>query len=298
MSRRIRRIVTGLTLGCLFAVTASACGGSGAGGPRVSGPVRVLYAGSLVQVMENDLGPVFDQATGASFEGFSGGSTKLAHEIRGGVRQGDVYISADPAVNKQLMGSANGDWVSWYAEFASSPLVIGYNPQSKFAEALQTRPWYEVVSKPGFRLGRTDPKLDPKGALTVQAISKAGKNQHDRSLTKQILANSQVFPEQNLVGRLQAGQLDAAFFYSIETSELDIPTADLGPIHLGAHYTVTVLKGAPNPKGARAFVDYLLTGHGARSILTKHGFDVVDPPRVTGQRDAIPDGLKSALGLR
>ena len=31
-----------------------------------------------------------------------------------------------------LEGTANGDWVSWYAAFATSPLVLGYYPKSNF----------------------------------------------------------------------------------------------------------------------------------------------------------------------
>jgi molybdate/tungstate transport system substrate-binding protein len=34
---------------------------------------------------------------------------------------------------------------------------------------------------------------------------------------------SQFFPEQTLLGRLEAGQLDDGFFYSIEAREAGIP---------------------------------------------------------------------------
>src|ERR1700751_4597586 len=85
---------------------------------RGSGPVDVLYAGSLVNVMEKQIGPAFDAATGYSFQGFSAGSTALANQIKGKVRQGDVFISASPTVNTSLMGPSNGNWVSWYVTFA------------------------------------------------------------------------------------------------------------------------------------------------------------------------------------
>ena len=124
---------------------------------RGSGPVDVLYAGSLVNVMEKQIGPGFDAATGYTFAGFSGDSGTLATEIKGKVRQGDVYISASPATNAQLMGPANGNWVSWYAHWASSPLVLGYNASSKFAADLKTKPWYQVLVEPGILIGRTDP---------------------------------------------------------------------------------------------------------------------------------------------
>src|SRR6516225_6151376 len=109
-----------------------------------SGPVDVLYAGSLVNVMEKEIGPAFNAATGYTFTGFSAGSKALATEIKGKVRQGDVFVSASPSVNTGLEGPSNGNWVSWYLTFATSPLVIGYNPHSKFADDLKTKPWYEV----------------------------------------------------------------------------------------------------------------------------------------------------------
>jgi molybdate/tungstate transport system substrate-binding protein len=99
--------------------------------------------------MERSVGPAFDQATGDLFQGFGGGSKELVNEIKGNLRHGDVFISANPKVDDDLMGAANGDWVSWYVSFAESPLVIGYNPASRFAADFKTKPWYQVLTEPG-----------------------------------------------------------------------------------------------------------------------------------------------------
>ena len=123
----------------LVACGSSAGTSSGASGAARSagspgrGTVSVLYAGSLVNMMEHDLGPAFSHADGFGFEGVGAGSTELVAQIKGKVRQGDVFISATPEANLSLEGSANGDWVSWYATFARAPLVLGYNPNSSFA---------------------------------------------------------------------------------------------------------------------------------------------------------------------
>ena len=77
-----------------------------------AGTVNVLYAGSLVNLMEHAVGPAFDKATGDTFQGFAGGSNKVAHEIKGKLRQGDVFVSANPKVNAMLMGAGNGGWVA------------------------------------------------------------------------------------------------------------------------------------------------------------------------------------------
>ncbi|HTZ01983.1 MAG TPA: substrate-binding domain-containing protein, partial [Xanthobacteraceae bacterium] len=67
-----------------------------------AGKVNVLYAGSLVNLMEHGIGPAFDKASGDTFQGFAGGSNKVANEIKGKLRQGDVFVSANPKVNDSL----------------------------------------------------------------------------------------------------------------------------------------------------------------------------------------------------
>jgi molybdate transport system substrate-binding protein len=298
-----------LSVGVLVVVLAAACGSSAktstpttlappaAGSSTTSilkgsGPMDVLYAGSLVNVMEEQIGPAFDAATGYSFTGFPAGSSALAMQIKGKVRQGDVFISASPAVNETLMGPSNGNWVSWYVTFANSPLVIGYNPHSKFATDLQTKPWYEVITEPGFLIGRTDPATDPKGKLTEMAISEAAKMHNLPALDKITSSDSNVYPEETLVGRLQAGQLDAGFFYTSETTAARIPTVELTGLALKATYTVTVLNQAPHQAGGEAFVSYLL-GPDAQSILTKSGFHLVQPPTITGS--GVPASVSTAM---
>src|ERR1700693_3025261 len=91
--------------------------------------------------------------------------------IRHNFEHGISYLNGDASL--AIAHPPNGDWVSWYVAFAQSPLVIGYSPSSRFAAELQSKPWYEVMQEPGVRIGRTDPKLDPKGALTVQLLAQA-----------------------------------------------------------------------------------------------------------------------------
>src|SRR6266567_2983189 len=137
-----------------------------------SGTVLVLYAGSLVATMENGVGPAAGKALGYEFQGESKGSVALANEIKDKLRQPDVFISADPTVNDSLAGAKNGDLADWYVVWARTSMVIGYSPRSRFAAQLDQAkagrtPWYQVLKSPGFKLGRTDPQLDPKGYRTI-----------------------------------------------------------------------------------------------------------------------------------
>jgi molybdate/tungstate transport system substrate-binding protein len=258
-----------------------------------SGPVDVLYAGSLVDLMNNTIGPGFHAATGYTFVGTSGDSGTLANEIKAKTIVGDVFISANPSKNTGLEGTANGDLVSWYALFATSPLVLGYNPNSKFAQDLKTMPWYEVLAQPGILVGRTDPATDPKGALTVTALEDAAKTYDQPALSKLATDASTVFPENTLVGRLQAGQLDVGFFYGVEAAAANIATVPLtGVPTQEAKYTITLLNNAPHMAGANAFVEYLLGPEGS-AALTKAGMTLVTPSTVTGTPPASLQGVLS-----
>ncbi|HWC37429.1 MAG TPA: extracellular solute-binding protein [Acidimicrobiales bacterium] len=290
----------GLTVALALAALGAACGSSTTSSSSSStpttaparGPVDVLYAGSLVNLMERDLGPKFTAAAGYQFSGFGAGSAQLANQIKGGVRQADVFISASPQVNATLEGAGNGDWVNWYASFAKGNLVLGYNPNSRFAAQLRTEPWDQVITRPGLQLGRTDPALDPKGQLTVQALTQAADVYHDPALLSLTKTTTGVFPEETLVGRLQAGQLDAGFFYSNEAREAGIPTVTLGAVQLSATYTVTVLNRAPHASGAVTFVNYLL-GTKGQGVLTSHGLTLIKPPLMAGS--GVPASLRPVL---
>jgi molybdate/tungstate transport system substrate-binding protein len=242
--------------------------------------------------MNNDIGPGFHSATGYTFVGTSGDSGTLANEIKGKTIVGDVFISANPLKNTGLEGASNGNWVSWYALFATSPLVLGYNPHSKFAQDLKTEPWYELLAKPGILVGRTDPATDPKGVLAVTALEDAAKTYDLPALKTLATESSNVYPENTLVGRLQAGQLDVGFFYSVEAAAANIATVPLTGIPtLQAEYTVTALNNAPHMSGADAFVEYLLGPEGSAK-LTAAGMTLMKPVSVSG---TPPASLQAVL---
>jgi molybdate/tungstate transport system substrate-binding protein len=257
-----------------------------------TGAVNVLYAGSLVNLITKQVGPAFQTASGYSVTGAGAGSTALVTDIKGKVYKGDVFISASPTATKTLKGSANGDWVTWYVSFASSNLVLGYNANSKFASVIKSEPWYKAITTPGLKLGFTDPATDPKGKLVAEALTGTATAKNLPALTTIKNDKGDVFPEETLVARLQAGQLDAAFFYTIEATPVNIPTVPLTGEDLKATYTISTLKGAPNEPGAEAFTAYLL-GPSGQAVLKQDGFNLITPPKVTGT--GVPATVQSAL---
>jgi molybdate/tungstate transport system substrate-binding protein len=256
--------------------------------------VTAIYAGSLVDIMENALGPKFTAASGYQFEGFGGGSNEDAAAIKGKVRQADVFVSAAASADQELEGAANGNWVSWYSTFTSSNLVLGYDPKTKFGKQLAAgKPWYKVITEPGIVVGRTEPKADPKGKLTVEAVDAAAKKLHDPKLVT-ALNGFPIFEETSLVARLQAGQLDAGFFYVVEAKKADVPTVPLSPVFKYADYTVTILNNNENPAGSEALVSFLLSPK-RKAVEKEYGL-VPIKPAFSGDASAVPASLRSLVG--
>src|SRR5450759_4568821 len=166
-------------------------------------PVNVFYAGSLVNLNENLVGPAFAAGSGYTYLGKSAGSGAIANQIKGKLATPDVVEFADPAINTTLMGSANGSYVSWYLTFARSELVIGFDPKSKFArEFVQVQKhklaFYKALQQKGLRIGRTDPNIDPKGYRAIWMANLTQKVYHLKNFETKLLGDAenpdQVFP--------------------------------------------------------------------------------------------------------
>lgn len=316
------------TIGLLLAAVMMAACGTGNGGGSSSTPpktkVNVAYAGSLVDLMEHSLGAAFTKATGYPFEGESAGSTALASQIKSHLITPDVFISASKGAYTPLQGDANGNIVSWYITFAGDSMVIGYSSKSPYvaqfqAAAAGTTPWYQVLETPGLKLGRTDPKLDPKGVSTLYTLQLAETYYHQPGLENKIIGSientSQIFPEEDLVARLTSGQLDAGFFYLNEAKAASIPYITLptaidlsDPAQASAYAKATYTsstgtsKGAPiifsvtipttvkNEAGAEAFVNYIL-GSDGQALLQSNGF-LKTSLTFTGDASKLPASLK------
>jgi len=285
--------------------------------------VSVLYAGSLAGVMENGVGPEFIRATGIPYQGEAQGSLGGARMIRDHMRSPDVYISADPGVNRQvLMGPENGNLVKWFMTVAASQLVLGYNPQSKFAAKFEDvragkMAWYDLLETPGVRFGRGDPSIDPKGYRTLFMFGLAGKYYHRPEIPRllgEALNPAQVFPEIVLLARLESGEFDAGIFYKHEAVAHKLPFVTLPPeINLGdprfaASYaeetydtksgervvgapilfTITIAETVRHREAAVAFVKFVLSSD---KLLTQFGFTNV-ARQTGGDPSEVPQELR------
>jgi molybdate/tungstate transport system substrate-binding protein len=246
--------------------------------PAASQTVSVLYAGSLVTPMEGAVKTALG-TRGINFEGQPGGSKELANLIRAGVRSPDVFISVDPKIVASL-----GDRVASATTFAGTSLGIAWAPHSRFAELFESvlarrTTLHAALQQPGIKIGRTDPQLDPKGAYTVEAATMWLGRDGAVQILGQPENPAQIFPEEDLLARVDTGQIDAGFFYQTEAIArgyhfITLPGAAAMTDRIT--YTLAVMKAAPHPQTAKAFADFILTGEG-REILERAGLTYRQP---------------------
>jgi molybdate/tungstate transport system substrate-binding protein len=292
--RRGAQIAAFVSIACVGLAVAG-CGSSppsSSSSSKHSGNVVVLSAGSLDTLMTKTVGPAFHKATGYTLVDTSAGSGTLAADIRNKVYVADVFVSASPAVDSTLEGASNGNWVSWYAAFAASPYVLGYYPKSKFAHDLQTMPWYDVITKPGFRLGRTNPSQDPGGVLAVKALDETATAQNLPALKTLATETSDEYAEDPEEADIQNGQLDASFMYESDANSQGSPFVKLTGVNLAGDYTITIVSKAPHLAAAEAFIEFLLGPTGQKEMKAEN-FLIVSPAKVTGT--GVPSGLTSLL---
>jgi len=283
------------------------------------GEVNVLYAGSLISIMETKLGPAFSHL-GYDYRGEGHGSIQNANMIIDKQRFPDVFISVgEQPINRLIENDPS--LAKWYLSFASDELVIAYNPKSHFAadfEKVKTGsiPWYQVLAKPGIKFLRSDPLLDPKGCYTVIATKLAGILYHNASLASLILNGErnqdQVRPEELLLTLLETGEADAIPAYKHEAVERGFPFISLPPqVNLGdpafaSYYKqagctqlggsislgkpivfdITIPNTVKNTGGAIQFVKFLLSDRGQK-IFQSDGFKLL-PISAGGNKTGIP----------
>jgi molybdate/tungstate transport system substrate-binding protein len=254
--------------------------GSLAAAADLRGVVSVLYAGSLVTQMEGPIKKTL-RSEGLDFQGQPGGSKALANLIASGVKSPDVFISVNPSLVRRL-----GAKVASATTFAGTSLGIGWSDKSKDASLFDSVAAGKIsvsdaLSTSGLRVGRTDPKLDPKGAYTIEAMKMLMGESAERRILGDDENADQVFPEEDLLTRVDLGEADAGFFYRTEAIARGLHFVALpGKASLSDKitYTLAVMKSAPHAAQAKAFAEFILTGAG-KPILQKAGIDYLKTPK-------------------
>jgi molybdate/tungstate transport system substrate-binding protein len=295
-----------------------------------SGPVSVAYASSLQYLDEKVVGPAFTKASGYTFSGRGGASGDLEADIASGEITPNVFES----VGGDNITPLEPKFTNWYVQYAGTSIVVAYNPKSKYASqfaalASGKEPLsnlFTLMEQPGFKLGRTDPNIDPQGRDFIYMLELAQAYYHlPASTVTKILGgptnsanSSEIFSEASLDATLQSGQLDASSAFITQAIELHLPYIKLpaainlgsfadAPLYKKATVTITggkVKKGSPQviditivgtpTPAAVAFVQYTLSKTGLAQY--KQGGFTVLTPTAFGSPGTIPPKIKSELG--
>src|SRR6516164_355904 len=283
MQRSIGCVIAGSCAALLTLTTAVA---------DTSTVVSVLYAGSLVSPMEGPIKAALAQQ-GVAFQGQGAGSKMLANLIAAGAKQADIFISVDPKLITGL-----GSKVVEATTFASTSLGIGWSASSKHAVtfakvAAGKMSVVAALSTPGLAIGRTDPKLDPKGVYTVEAMTLLAGAGGEKRILGDAENDAQIFPEEDLLARIDTGQADVGFFYRTEAVARGlhfVPLPGKAALTDKITYTIARLRNAPHPEAAAAFKDFILTGRG-KVILQSAGLEYLAVPLVVVGKGALSDSL-------
>jgi len=287
--------------------------------------INVLHAGSLTNLVQLSLAPAFHAACGATVTDQGGPAVGLADAIKAGSLSGDVYMSADAHVNETLTGPQNGDWVRWYLAFARNQEVISYTPGSRFFTELERArrgevPWYEVLTEPGFVLGRTDPNTDPGGYFALFVAGLAERYYAIAGLERRLLGSdtnpAQLLAPPAFTTTVSGAVPDATFGYLSSAVDRGLPyialppqinlsdprlarfyarvsfTNNSGDTFRGApiYDSVTVLQRSSDERTAIDFVRLLLGPQGRRFQQFRGFLDT--PVLVGGDSSAVPRRLR------
>jgi len=280
-----------------------------------SGQLIVFNAGSLAKPFSEllqafktrypDVGPAQENS----------GSLEAARKLTDLGKIPDVLGVADYGVIPKLLIPAHA---TWYANFARNAMVLIHTDQSIGARDINGRNWWQVLLRPGVRVGHSNPALDPNGYRTLMVFQLAEKFYHQPGLASRLERAhlpSYVRPkEADLTALVQAGELDYSWSYASIAKTAGLPFVQLPPeidlsdpnraqwygqakVRLpGANraagdsvefqgqpivYGLTIPTAAPHPRTAVAFVRFIFSPEG-QAILKANGFTVLPKPLLGG----------------
>ena len=316
-------LVVLLAVGVLFPFSA---------GAEPQGKLIIFHAGSLT-VPFAKMEKVFEAKypkVDVLREG--GGSTKMARMISELHKPADIMGSADfKVIDKTLIP----EYAEWNVRFAANQLVLCYTDKSRFANEVNADNWHSILGRKGVIWGHSDPNLDPCGYRSLMVLQLAEKYYKVTGLYDQLIANR---PKKNvrpksveLVSLLKTGNMDYAWEYlsvavQHELKYIKLPAeVNLGDYKKDAFYKqakvkvtgkkpgtwmtrtgksctygVTMVKDAPNPEAAKAFLCFLLDPNGGLKILKEMGQPPFIPCRVPTEKmkSQLPSSLKKWVEVR
>ncbi|HVL98124.1 MAG TPA: molybdate ABC transporter substrate-binding protein [Egibacteraceae bacterium] len=256
MARRLLPVLRPLLLAMALTLVVSACAGATGSDDTPDGEVVVFAAASLAEGF-TAVGEAFrgkHPTVGVRFS-FAGSDTLSRQVVEGA--PADVLASADPV--QMAAVEAAGSLAAPPSVFARNVLAIAVEPGNPLGIS-----GLADLGEPGLLLALAGEEV-PAGAYARSALEAAGVTVRPATREPDVRA---------AMSKVVLGEADAAIVYASDVAAAAGRVAGVAipPEHnVSAAYLIARLDGAPNPRGARAFVDFVL-GAEARDILAEHGF--------------------------
>jgi molybdate transport system substrate-binding protein len=236
---------------------------------HMQGELTIFAAASLTDVFQEMAARIEQADPGIRLNFNFAGSPTLRSQLAQGARA-DVFAAADePTMDAAVHdGTISGQPYT----FARNLLVVIMpvnNPVS-----LNT---LQDLSRPRLKLVLAN-KAVPAGNYARQALEKMSQDSglgHD--FARRVLANlvSDEMNVKQVASKVQLGEADAGIVYATDITPALRSAVRVIAIppewNVIAKYPISVVQGARNESGARAFIDYVLSPAG-QTILERHGF--------------------------
>jgi molybdate/tungstate transport system substrate-binding protein len=262
----------------------------------------VASAGSIAPMLNGPIKEAISQKLRLDLHSHAQGADAVAKSLVDGTLKADVFIPITEGPMRIVMKAGK---VEIARPIARTEMVIVYSPKGRFAPRFEDAAagkgnWWEIMQEPGFRLARSSPAGDPGGRNIIFTMMLAAKKYKQDDLVQKVLGQT-LNPDQILKGsnqdRLHSGEIDASASYKVGPGFEGLPYLSLPRdinlsgqnVHvehpevsliLGAKtfypeplvFYAATLKDATNPKGAAAFVNWLM-GSQAQALFRPHQFD-------------------------
>jgi len=296
------------------------------------GKLTIFHAGSLTVPFEKIEKAFEAEYPGVDVQREAGGSTKMARLISEVGKPADIMASADYKVIDNNLIPA---FAVWNVRFAANQLVLCYTDQSRDADQINDKNWYDILQKKQVVWGHSDPNLDPCGYRSIMVLQLAEKFYNIPGLYQRLIDNR---PRKNirpksveLVNLLKTGHMDYAWEYLSVAIQHGLKYITLDDhINLGNYmydgfykqaqvkvtgkkpntwitkqgqsctYGITMIKDAPNPEAAKAFLRFLLSPENGLKTLKEMGQPPFVPCWVPSREmaDALPSEIHSLVEVK
>jgi len=282
----------------------------------------IFHAGSLSESLRHIAQHFEGQHPGVKVHMEGSGAREAARKVTDQRRSCDIVASADYQVIEDML---KPDYARFNILFAGNRLVLSFTNKSKFADEINQENWCEILLREGVVYGHTNPELDPAGYRARLCWQLAEKYYEAPGLYQKLVSKitpTNILTDREAIrSRIMNGELDYFFGYESSARQngyrfvslpaaIDFSSRDYTDYYRQVHiqlagrslgtwmtvkgepiiYGITLVEGAPNPKIATEFLEFLLEK--GEVYIKKAGLISFPPEIAKGDFAYLPERLR------